>query len=190
MVNSTNNIIIKSMIIGFVPLVLLFSGLVQNPFFVVPVFAEPPDPCFGDGCEGGFCNDLFPGKAVQCCWNGPNGNSICQLCWTDDQGNFFYCDPPRTKDKADSSTIAPPPSGVAPPPSTQTCPENTALDANGNCAPLTQGPTDQGTTAQPPSSTDDNKPPKPKLPKGDILDQSPSSTDDNKPPKPKLPKGD
>jgi hypothetical protein len=49
------------------------------------------------------------------------------------------------------------PSGVAPPLTTQTCPENTALDASGNCAPVTQGQTDQGTTTQSPSS-DDNKP--------------------------------
>ena len=39
-----------------------------------------------------------------------------------------------------TSVIAPPPSGVAPPPSTEACPENTARDAKGNCAPLTQTP--------------------------------------------------
>ena len=38
---------------------------------------------------------------------------------------------------------------TAPPPSTKTCPENTAIDANGNCTPLTQGPTDQGTILPP-----------------------------------------
>jgi hypothetical protein len=60
---------------------------------------------------------------------------------------------------------APPPSGVAPPPSTQTCPENTALDANGNCAPVTQTPKE-------PKSSDDNNPSKPKLPKGGgVLEQ-------------------
>ena len=61
-------------------------------------------------------------------------------------------------------------------PSTTTCPENTALDTNGNCAPLTQGQTDQGTTTQPPSSDDNNnKPTKPKLPKGNILGELPQS---------------
>jgi hypothetical protein len=79
---------------------------------------------------------------------------------------------------------APPPPPPPPPPptdhvvekSTGTCPDNTALDAKGNCAPVTQTPketpsTDQGTT-QPPT-TDDNKPSKPKLPKGDILKLQP-----------------
>jgi hypothetical protein len=61
-------------------------------------------------------------------------------------------------------------------PSTTTCPDNTALDAKGNCAPVTQTPKespskDQGTTQPPP--TDDNKPSKPKLPKGDILKLQP-----------------
>ena len=80
---------------------------------VQPVFAEPPDPCFGDGCEGTDCSDIFSGTSVHCCWTGPNGNIICQVCWINPEGGFGYCDPPRTKD---SSTIAPPPSGVAPPP--------------------------------------------------------------------------
>jgi hypothetical protein len=54
---------------------------------------------------------------------------------------------------------------VAPPPSTETCPDNTALDANGNCAPVTQTPKE-------PKSSDDNKPSKPKLPKGSgVLEQ-------------------
>jgi hypothetical protein len=94
-------------------------------------------------------------------------------------GVIWDCDKKKGQQKivgGGGDIVAPPPSGVAPPPSTQTCPENTALDANGNCAPVTQGPketpsTDQGTT-QPPT-TDDNKPSKPKLPKGDILKLQP-----------------
>jgi hypothetical protein len=213
MVNATNNertyliikkisksIIIKSMVLGVVSLVFLFSGLVQNPFFVVPVFAEPRDPCWGDECEGTKCSP-FGDFGVSCCWTGPNGFDICQICYVLDDGQIDGCDPPTTKGSPDSSTIAPPPSGVAPPkvcpdgsapdangnctpvtqgpketPSTTTCPDNTALDDKGNCAPVTQGPketpsTDQGTTQPPP--TDDNKPSKPKLPKGDILKLQP-----------------
>jgi hypothetical protein len=165
------------------------------------VFAEPPDPCWGDDCAGTKC-EPFGSNGTDCCWDGPNGQWICQTCYNTDDGTIAGCDPPRTKGRPDSSTIAPPPSGVAPPPSTNTCPDNTALDANGNCAPVTQGPKespsicpdntaldangncapvtqgpkespskDQGTT-QPPS-TDDNKPSKHKLPKSDILKLQP-----------------
>jgi hypothetical protein len=139
------------------------------------VFAEPPDPCFGDDCAGTKC-EPFGSSATDCCWDGPNGQWICQTCYYTDDGATAGCDPPRTKGRPDSSTIAPPPSGVAPPPSTQTCPDNTALDAKGNCAPVIKTPkesssNDQGTTQPPP--TDDNKPSKPKLPKGDILKLQP-----------------
>jgi hypothetical protein len=167
------------MVLGVVSLVFLFSGLVQNPFFVVPVFAEPPYPCFGDDCEGTHCKNIGPGGGVmECCWEGPAGGQLCQTCIVNDDGSLSGCSNPQpgSKGRPDSSTIAPPPSGVAPPPSTQTCPDNTALDAKGNCAPVTQTPKetpskDQGTTQPPPS--DDNKPSKPKLPKGDILKLQP-----------------
>jgi hypothetical protein len=151
MVNSSKNAIPV-----FVSLFLVV-GLAYGSVSLHPVFAEPPDPCFGDECGLSSCDSISP-DADQCCWTGPNGYIICQTCWVF-EGKYFYCDPPRTKGKPDSSTIAPPPSGVAPPPSTQTCPENTALDANGNCAPVTQSPKE-------PKSSDDNKPSKPKLPKG------------------------
>jgi hypothetical protein len=151
---TSKSIIIKSIITGVVPLVLLFSGLVQNQSFVVPVFAEPPDPCFGDDCEGSTCSNKY-GESVLCCWLGPNGeNVICQRCEIDlPSGDFVNCTTPASKGQRDSNVIAPPPSGVAPPPSTQTCPENTALDASGNCAPATQGSTDQQGTTEPPTKT-------------------------------------
>jgi hypothetical protein len=61
-------------------------------------------------------------------------------------------------------------------PSTTTCPDNTALDAKGNCAPVTQTPKESPSkdqrTIQPPP-TDDNKPSKHKLPKSDILKLQP-----------------
>jgi hypothetical protein len=165
MVNSS-----KTAILVYASLFLV-AGLAYSSASLHPVFAEPPDPCFGDGCEGTWCDSIFSGKADQCCWTGPNGDQICQICWVlegSESGGYFYCDPPTTKGRPDSSTIAPPPSGVAPPPSTQTCPENTALDANGNCARVTQTPKE-------PKLSDDNKPSKPKLPKGGGVLEEPST---------------
>jgi hypothetical protein len=104
----------KSLVLVITLLAFLVSGVVCSQLSVLPVFAEPPDPCFGDGCEGTDCSDIFSGASVQCCWTGPNGDIICQVCDKNPEGGFGYCDPPRTK--ADSNTIAPPPSGVAPPP--------------------------------------------------------------------------
>jgi hypothetical protein len=117
-----------------------------------------------------------------CCYEETDtdtGNSVgiyCATCYDDGTGNLAC----GAYDKVESikppdggevfpKDTAPPPSGVAPPPSTETCPENTALDANGNCAPSTQGP-----STEPPSS-DDNKPSRPELPKGgDILGLQPT----------------
>jgi hypothetical protein len=145
------------------------------------VFATSPDPCFGKhsaGCPNMRCDNDPQNLAAYCCWTDIHEDrTVCQTCGVNtDTGEFENCSFVSSKGKPDSSVIAPPPSGVAPPPSTNTCPENTVLDANGNCAPVTQGPKespsrDQGTT-QPPS-TDDNKPSKPKLPKGDILKLQP-----------------
>jgi hypothetical protein len=183
MVNVTNNER-TYLIIAVVSLVFLFSGLVQNPFFVVPVFASPPAYCFEHNCPDRAC-DNNPGKGTAtCCWVepgaiGPGPAEIkCQTCHVNtNTGEFENCTSVLKKGRPDSSVIAPPPSGVAPPPTTETCPDNTALDAKGNCAPVTQTPketpsTDQGTTQ--PSPTDDNKPSKPKLPKGDILKLQPT----------------
>ena len=38
--------------------------------------------------------------------------------------------------------MSPLPSGKAPPPSTEKCPDNSAVDQNGNCTPITQLPGD------------------------------------------------
>jgi hypothetical protein len=158
MVNSS-----KTAILVFASLFLV-AGLAYSSVSLHPVFAEPPDPCFGDECEGTFCNS-YDGN-MECCWTGPSGDKIiCQICNIDEDGNFVGCSNPLSKGRPGSSTIAPPPSGVAPPPSTQTCPENTALDANGNCAPVTQTPKE-------PKLSNDNKPSKPKVPKGGgVLEQ-------------------
>jgi hypothetical protein len=83
--------------------------------------------------------------------------------------------PSNVQPPAQGGSIEQSPSNVAPPPSTKTCPDDSAPDANGNCPPLTRGPKepppsiDQGAT-QPP----DNKPLKPELSKGDILEVAPT----------------
>jgi len=143
---------INLMLLAFV--LLLVAGLAYSSVSLHPVFAEPPDPCFGDGCEGTWCNTDSTGN-IDCCWDGPNGFPICQTCYTLDNGSINGCDPPRTKGHPDSSTVIPPPLGLAPPPSTEKCPDNSAVDSKGNCTPITQFPNDG-----------DNKP---KFPRGDIL---------------------
>lgn len=70
----------------------------------------------------------------------PHGDGLVECC-SEIKGLQWctICD--DTKPPSNCGTRFPEPLGVAPPPpSTKTCPENTALDANGNCAPLTQGP--------------------------------------------------
>jgi hypothetical protein len=183
MVNGGKNSITKYAVLVVALLVLLITGLNQSPFSVYPIFAEPPDPCFGDDCPGSRCFNN-PGSA-QCCWTGPNGDEICQSCDVSESGDYENCTPPSTKGIPGSNVIAPPPAGVAPPPSTKTCPENTALDAKGNCAPITQSP------KEPPAGVDCTKNPDDPLCKPVGINPPPSSTDDNnKPAKPKLPKGD
>src|ERR1044072_1928388 len=75
---------------------------------------------------------------------GPNGvDRICQTCKIDYQtGDYVYCSTPHNASigKPDSSIVAPPPSGNAPPPSTEKCPDNVAIDKNGNCSPITHMP--------------------------------------------------
>ena len=118
------------------------------------IFAEPPDPCFGDDCPGSRCDNYPDGGYAVCCWTGPNGHEICQACDITLGGDFDNCLPPSSKG-VPSGVIASPPSGVAPPPSTEKCPDNSAVDSKGNCTPITQSPGDG-----------DNKP---KVPRGDIL---------------------
>ena len=133
-----------------------------------------------------------PSNIVNCCYKEYDTNTgdtvaiYCTECYDNGTGNLA-CGPyekvesikPPDGAQDFPKDTAPPPVGVAPPPSsTQTCPENTALDANGNCAPVTQAPpsTDQGTTTiQPSPPSDDNKPLKHKLPKANILGELPQS---------------
>jgi len=124
-------------------------GLIYSPNTMRTIFAEPPDPCFGDDCPGSRCTNYPDGGYAICCWTGPNGDQICQACDVSPGGDFDKCDPPMTKGIPDSSIIAPPPSGVAPPPSTEKCPDNSAVDSKGNCTPTTKLPDD---------TSDNNKP--------------------------------
>jgi hypothetical protein len=154
-----------SLLFVITSLTFLVSGAICSQLSVLPVFAEPPDPCFGDGCEGTDCADIFSGTAVQCCWTGPNGDPICQVCWINPEGGFGYCDPPRTNGRADSSTIAPPPSGVAPPP-----PPGPGQGGPGNVLP--EG-VFEGLTTPPPQQkmTPEITPLPPTCPPGQVLDE-------------------
>lgn len=149
-------------------LTFLISGAICAQLSVLPVFAEPPDPCFGDGCEGTSCNSSEHDLTTDtlCCWTGPNGDPICQLCSSDnDTGATLYCDPPRTKGRADSSTIAPPPSSVAPPP-----PPGPGSGGPGNVLPegIFEGPT---TPPQQQKITPEIEPLPPMCPPGQELDE-------------------
>jgi hypothetical protein len=173
MVNSSKTAI--CVVISLLIVTLIYSSLSTK--FVQLSSAKGPSLCF-ESPQYGFCKDrkcinvgIGEGEPpsqnkASCCWTDTNsGEKMCEVCEVNtDTGEFENCHI-YSKGKPDTSTIAPPPSGVAPPPSTQTCPENTALDANGNCAPVTQGPKDQQGTKEPPtkapsSTTDQNEEPK------------------------------
>lgn len=155
----------------FVSLLFLVARLIYSPSFVHPVFAAAPDPCFGDNCRDSGCVNNLGKLTASCCWTCSNGKFVCQTYEVNmDTGDFENCTNPSSKVKLGSSVIAPPPS-------TTTCPENTAVDANGNCAPVTQAPkespppsTDQQGTTQPTPPTVDNTPYKHNLPKGGSLE--------------------
>ncbi len=167
----------KSVVLVSASLLFLVAGLIYSPVSIRLVFAAPPHPCFSGAKDYSCICENNPAKlrATCCYFDTITGGTSCQTCEVNtDTGEFENCE---SKGRPGSSTIAPPPSGVAPPPSTETCPENTALDVNGNCTPVTQAPTstDQGTTIQPPLPSDDNKPLKHKLSKGNILGELPQS---------------
>jgi hypothetical protein len=155
----------KSLFLVINSLTFLISGAICSQLSVLPVFAEPPDPCFGDGCEGTSCSSTeydFTSDTT-CCWTGPNGDPICQTCSTDnDTGSTLYCDPPRTKGIAD---IAPPPSGFAPPP-----PPGPGQGGPGNVLPegVFEGPT---TPPQQQKITPEIAPLPPTCPPGQVLDE-------------------
>jgi hypothetical protein len=98
-------------------------------FFTLSVFfglyASSASVVFASFVRDYYCVPHGNGK-VECC-SLIKGTQWCTIC--DD-----------TKPPSGCGERFPEPMGVAPPPSTQTCPENTAVDAKGNCAPLTQGP--------------------------------------------------
>ena len=131
----------------------LVTGLISSPISVKPIFAEPPDPGFG----GGDCYSAWGGDWLTCCWtetdpNDPEGIEIhkCQDCIIEEpQPICGHPYPGFYKDPKGPGIIAPPPSGKAPPPSTEKCPDNSAVDQNGNCTPTTQLPHD---------TSDNNKP--------------------------------
>lgn len=135
-------------ILGLLTVIIgLTVVLIFSPISIHLVLAAPPHPCFGGAQDYVCICDNNPSKqTATCCWYDPlTGGEGCQTCEVN-AGDFENC---TNKGKPDSSTIAPPPSGNAPPPSTEKCPDNVAVDTNGNCSPTTQMPGD---------SSDNNKP--------------------------------
>ena len=135
-------------------------------------------------------NNPGVGEAT-CCWTDiQDGETVCQACQVNtDTGEFENCTDVLSKGKPSAGIIAPPPVGVAPPPPTESCPENTARDAQGNCTPLTQTPETpvpksglgnllpegvfEGPTTSPPQQkiTPEIAPLPPTCPPGQVLDE-------------------
>ncbi|HEX5904892.1 MAG TPA: hypothetical protein VFY50_02470 [Candidatus Nitrosocosmicus sp.] len=153
---SNNRMVLLSIIMGMV------VGLICGPISIHLILAAPPHPCFGGAQDYTCICENNPSKlTATCCWNDSiTGAFDCQTCEVNtDTGDFEAC---TSKGKSDSSVVAPPPSGKAPPASTEKCPDNSAVDQNGNCTPITQLPDD----------TSDNT--KPNL-RGNVLDDLMSS---------------
>lgn len=141
---------------------LIAMGLVYGPIVINPGLAAPPDICFEEHCAGKGCENNVENLTATCCWDGGDGRTYCQTCDVNtDSGEFENCSNPRPifSGQADDTIVTPPPTGNAPPPSTEKCPDNSAVDQNGNCTPVAQLPED--------SSNDDNS--KPQIPRGNIL---------------------
>lgn len=137
----------KSLVLVIASLIFLVSGVVCSQLSALPVLAAIKDPCFDSGsCPNRGCENNLERGTATCCWTDrADGETVCQTCDVNtDIGEFENCTDVRciscAKGLPGPGIIAPPPVGVAPPPLTETCPENTALDAQGNCTPLTQGP--------------------------------------------------
>jgi hypothetical protein len=149
------------------------------------------------GCTGGVKIRI---SLLNCCRLVINDNTHiatenqCQLCATDLDApeKASVCgpwttgeQPPGRPQKSPPPVITTEPPSVAPP---KVCPDGSSPDANGQCPPTIQAPTDQGTTLPP---TNDNNNPKHKGSNlgqlgGSLLNNnnSPSSqTTDNTPPK-------
>lgn len=115
-------------------LLLLLAQLTYSPIFLLRVFAEPPDPCFGDSCARTQCHNHLDKGTAGCCWGVGAGN--CQECAVNTQtGEFENCTPvyrhaPVIPGKnLGGGTLASPNSAPTP----NTCPDGSAPDANGNC---------------------------------------------------------
>lgn len=122
----------------------LTAGLIYSPTSINLIFAAQPDPCFVGDCTAKMC-DNSPGKLkASCCWSKPGvipHETVCQTCEVNtNTGEFENCTDIASKGSFDSSITAAPPSGKAPPSSTEKCPDNVAVDQNGNCSPITQTP--------------------------------------------------
>ena len=148
---SINQMVLLTVFMGLV------AGLTYSPISVRPIFAAPPDPCiehpFPWGCQDRECENSPESSTISCCWrdNANGGRYVCQVCNVDDNGDIGGCSDvfPASKGTPDSSIVVPPPSGKAPPPSTEKCPDNSAVDKNGNCSLTTKLPDD---------TSDNNKP--------------------------------
>jgi len=145
---SINQMVLLSTILA------LSVGLMSSPISLQLVSAEKPSICFGNHfCPNMVCTNNPLSLTADCCWSTMDG-TVCQTCDVNtDTGEFEDCGPVHTpvvpKGIPDSSPVIPPPSGKAPPPSTEKCPDNSAVDKNGNCTPMTQLPDD---------TSDNNKP--------------------------------
>jgi len=143
---------INASVIVFV--LFLVPGLASSSISLQPVFANLSDPYFrkhSAGCPGMACSNSPAFLSAHCCWTEIRDDKlVCQTCdVSTDTGEFENCSAVENKGKPDSSTVIPPPSGKAPPLSTEKCPDNSAIDQNGNCTPTTQLPDD---------TSDNNKP--------------------------------
>jgi hypothetical protein len=133
---------------------LLVGGLAYSSVSLQPVFAQPPDICFGShsaACPNMACSNNPAALSANCCWTDyPADKIVCQTCEVNtDTGEFENCSAVESKGGSGSGVVTSPPSGKAPPPSTEKCPNNSAVDQNGNCTPTTQLPGD---------TSDNNKP--------------------------------
>jgi hypothetical protein len=138
---SINQLVLLSIVLS------ITTGLMYGPISIHLVLAAPPHPCFGGAQDYVCICENNPSKqTATCCWYDPiTGGEGCQTCEVN-TGDFENC---TSKGKSDPSTVAPPPSGKSPPPSTEKCPDNTAVDQNGNCAPTTQLPDDTSDNTKP-----------------------------------------
>ncbi len=146
---------INSIIITFA--LLLIVGLGYSEISVHPVLAAQPDPCFLGDCTAKLCDNSPAKLKATCCWSKPGvipAETVCQTCEVNTgTGEFENCTSVASKGSPDSSTLAPPPSGKAPPTSTEKCPDNAAVDKNGNCSPSAQLPDEDND-----AGSDNNKP--------------------------------